>query len=43
MLFWILLIVLAAVVVYKFRVPIIARLTGQEPARIERRLNQRKR
>jgi hypothetical protein len=40
---WILLIVVAAVVLYKFRVPIIAKLTGQEPSRIERRLNQRKR
>jgi hypothetical protein len=40
---WFLLIVVAAVVLYKFRVPIIAKLTGQEPSRIERRLNQRKR
>jgi hypothetical protein len=40
---WLLLIVVAAVVLYKFRVPIIAKLTGQEPSRIERRLNQRKR
>ena len=40
---WILLIVVAAVVLYKFRVPIIAKLTGQSESRIDRQLNRRKR
>lgn len=41
--FWILLIVVAAVVAYKFRVPLLAKLLGQPQSRIERRLEQRKR
>jgi len=40
---WILLIVVAAVVLYKFRVPILAKVLGQSEDRIERRLNGRKR
>jgi hypothetical protein len=40
---WILLIVVAAVVLYKFRVPILAKVLGQSEGRIERRLNSRKR
>lgn len=40
---WILLIVVAAVVLYKFRVPILAKLLGQSESRIDRRLNGRKR
>ncbi|MBB6627379.1 twin-arginine translocase TatA/TatE family subunit [Nocardioides sp. KIGAM211] len=40
---WILLLVVAAVVLYKFRVPILARVLGQSEGRIERRLEQRKR
>jgi len=40
---WILLIVIAAVVLYKFRVPILAKVLGQSEGRIERRLNSRKR
>ncbi|GAB2872013.1 hypothetical protein [Nocardioides pacificus] len=40
--FWILLgLVAAAVVVYKFRVPILAKVLGQPPARIERHLERR--
>jgi hypothetical protein len=42
--FWlIVLIVLAGVLAYRFRVPLLARLLGQDKSRIERRLNQRKR
>lgn len=41
--FWILLIVVAAVLAYKFRVPLLAKLLGQPESRIERRLEQRKR
>ena len=41
--FWILLIVVAAVVAYKFRAPLLAKLLGQPQSRIERRLGQRKR
>lgn len=40
---WILLIVVAAVVLYKFRVPILAKVLGQSEGRVERRLNSRKR
>lgn len=40
---WILLIVVAAVLAYKFRVPLLAKLLGQPESRIERRLEQRKR
>jgi hypothetical protein len=41
--FWFLVIlVIAGVVAYKFRVPLLAKLTGQPESRIERRLNQRK-
>ena len=40
---WILLIVAAVVLAYKFRVPLLARVLGQPESRIERRLNQRKR
>jgi hypothetical protein len=40
---WILLIVVALVVAYKFRVPLLAKLLGQPESRIERRLEQRKR
>lgn len=39
---WILLIIVAAVVVYKFRVPILAKILGQSEERVERRLNRRK-
>jgi hypothetical protein len=42
MLFWILLIVVAAVVLYKFRVPILARILGQDESRVRRQLNRRK-
>lgn len=41
--FWILLIIAAVVVAYKFRVSLLAKVLGQPEARIERRLNQRKR
>jgi Sec-independent protein translocase protein TatA len=40
--FWILLIVIAAVVLYKFRVPILARILGQDESRVRRQLNRRK-
>jgi hypothetical protein len=40
---WILLVVVVAVVVYKFRVQILARVLGQPESRIERRLNRPKR
>jgi hypothetical protein len=40
---WILLIVAALVLAYKFRVPLLAKVLGQPESRIERRLNQRKR
>jgi hypothetical protein len=40
---WILLIVAAVVLAYKFRVPLLAKVLGQPESRIERRLNQRKR
>jgi hypothetical protein len=43
MLFILLLVVVAAVIAYKFRVPLLARLLGQPESRIERRLEQRKR
>lgn len=42
--FWILvLIVIAGVLAYRFRVPLLAKVLGQDKSRIERRLNQRKR
>ncbi len=41
--FWILLIVVALVLAYKFRVPLLAKILGQPQSRIERRLEQRKR
>lgn len=40
---WILLFIVAAVVLYKFRVPILAKVLGQPESRVERRLEQRKR
>jgi hypothetical protein len=39
---WILLIVVVAVVAYRFRVPLLAKLLGQDRSRIERQLNRRK-
>ena len=42
--FWILvLLVVAAVVAYKFRVPILARVLGQSEARIQQAIDRRKR
>jgi hypothetical protein len=41
--FWVIvLIVVAAVLAYRLRVPLLAKLLGQDKSRIERRLNQRK-
>jgi len=41
--FWIiLLIVVAAVLAYRFRVPLLAKILGQPESRIERQLNRRK-
>ena len=40
---WFLLIVVAAVLVWKFRVQLLARVLGQPERRIERRLEQRRR
>lgn len=37
-----LVVVVAAYVVYRLRVPILAKILGQPEARIERRLNQRR-
>ena len=42
MLWVILLIVVVGVLAYRFRVPLLAKLLGQDRSRIERRLNQRK-
>jgi len=39
---WIVLIIVAAVVLYKFRVPILAKVLGQDRGRVERQLNRRK-
>jgi len=41
--FWFLLIVVAAVLAWKFRVQLLARVLGQPERRIERRLEQRRR
>ena len=44
MFFWIvLLLVVVAVVAYRYRAPILAKLLGQPQSRIERQLNRRKR
>ena len=43
MLFVLLIIVAAAVLAWKFRVPLLARVLGQPESRIERRLEQRRR
>jgi hypothetical protein len=40
---WILLVVVALVVAYKFRVQLLARVLGQPESRIARQLEQRKR
>lgn len=41
--FWIiLLLVVVAVVAYRFRVPLLAKILGQPQSRIERRLERRK-
>jgi hypothetical protein len=41
--FWFLVIlVIAGVVAYKFRVQLLAKILGQPESRVERRLNQRK-
>ncbi len=41
--FWIIvLLVVVAVVAYRFRVPLLAKILGQPESRIERRLNRRK-
>lgn len=40
---WILLIVVAAVLAYKFRVQLLAKILGQPQSRIDRQLNRRKR
>lgn len=41
---WILLIlVVVGVVAYRMRVPLLAKILGQDQGRVERRLNQRKR
>jgi hypothetical protein len=42
--FWILLaIVVVAVVAYKFRVPLLARILGQSESRVQRSIERRKR
>jgi hypothetical protein len=41
--FWfIVLVIVVAVVAYRFRVPLLAKILGQPQSRIERRLNRRK-
>lgn len=40
--FWILLIVVMAVLAYKFRVQLLAKILGQPQSRIDRQLNRRK-
>ena len=40
--FWLIVIVVAAVLAYRFRVPLLAKVLGQDKSRIERRLNRRK-
>jgi hypothetical protein len=41
--FWIfLLLVVAAIAAYKYRVPLLAKVLGQPQSRIERQLNRRK-
>lgn len=41
--FWFfLLVIVGAILAYRFRVPLLAKILGQDPARIERRLNRRK-
>lgn len=42
MLWIIVLLVVVAVVAYRFRVPLLAKLLGQPESRVERRLNRRK-
>jgi hypothetical protein len=42
MLWVIVLIVVAAVLAYRFRVPLLAKVLGQDRSRVERRLNGRK-
>ncbi len=42
MLWIILLLVVAGIVAYRFRVPLLARILGQPQSRIERRLNRPK-
>lgn len=39
---WVILIVVLAVVAYRFRVPILAKLLGQDRSRIERQIGRRK-
>ena len=41
--FWfILLVIVLGVLAYRFRVPILAKILGQDQGRVERRLNRRK-
>ena len=40
---WILLIVVALVLAYRFRVPLLAKILGQPQSRIEQQLNRRRR
>ena len=40
--FVVVLVVVAAVVIWKLRVPLLAKILGQPQSRIERRLNQRR-
>jgi hypothetical protein len=42
MIWVILLIVVAAVLAYRYRVPLLAKLTGQQRGRIDRQINRRK-
>jgi len=43
MLWVILLVLVAAVLAYRFRVPLLAKILGQSPERVQRQLGRRKR
>jgi hypothetical protein len=42
MLWFILLVIVVAVVAYKYRVPLLARILGQPESRVDRQINRRK-
>lgn len=42
MLWFILLVIIVAVVAYKYRVPLLAKILGQPESRVDRQINRRK-